>query len=147
LGVLAVRLLRAAAVLLCWLPAFARGDIFVIVNAANPVTALTQKEVLDIYMGRRRAFPSGEYVLPFDQSRNGAARERFYQMLTGMSLSQVNGYWSRLIFTGQMLPPQPLADDATVLDVVRRNPDAIGYVERPPRDAAVTIILVLKAAS
>lgn len=141
-----MRYLRAAAFLLCSLPAFARSDIFVVVNAANPVTALTQKQVLDIYMGRRRAFPGGEYVLPFDQSRNGAAREEFYQLLTGMSLSQVNGYWSRLIFTGQMLPPEPLPDDTAVLDVVSRNRDAIGYVGRPPRDASVNVILVLKRA-
>jgi len=139
-----LRNLRVLALLLSALPAWARGDIFVIVNPANPVNALTQKEVLDIYMGRKRAFPSGEYVLSFDQARDGVVREQFYRMLTGMSLSQVNGYWSRLMFTGQLLPPQPLPDDSAVLDVVRRNPGAIGYVETPPEDSSVTVILVLK---
>lgn len=139
-----MRTLRILVLILGSLPACARSDIFVIVNAANPVGALTQKEVLDIYMGRKRAFPSGEYVLSFDQARDGPVREQFYKALTGMSLSQVNGYWSRLMFTGQLLPPQPLPDDSAVLDVVRRNPGAIGYVEAPPDDEAVNVILVLK---
>jgi len=139
-----MRSLCVLALILTAMPVCARGDIFVIVNAANPVAALSQKEVLDIYMGRKRAFPSGEYVLSFDQARDGVVREQFYRMLTGMSLSQVNGYWSRLMFTGQLLPPQPLPDDSAVLDVVRRNTGAIGYVETPPSDNSVTVILVLK---
>jgi hypothetical protein len=139
-----MRIVRAIAFLLCSLPAHARSDIFVIVNPANSTATMTQKQVLDIYMGRRRAFPAGGYVLPFDHARDGAARQQFYRALTGMSLSQVNGYWSRLMFTGQMMPPQPLADDNAVLEIVRRNPSAIGYVETPPKDKSVTVILVLK---
>jgi len=140
-----MRALRILALILSTLPLYARSDIFVIVNAANPVGPLSQKEVLDIYMGRKRVFPTGEYVLSFDQARDGAVREQFYKMLTGMSLSQVNGYWSRLMFTGQLLPPQTLPDDKTVLEVVRRNSGAIGYVEAPPTDdPSVMVILVLK---
>lgn len=142
-----MRILCAVVLYLAALPAVAASDIFVIVNAANPVGALNRKEVLDIYMGRRRAFPSGEYALSFDQARDGPVRLRFYRMLTGMSLSQVNGYWSRLMFSGQVLPPQPLPDDGAVLEAVRRHPGAIGYVESAPADPAVTVILVLKNAS
>src|SRR5579872_2448256 len=89
----------------------ASGDIFVITNNANPLHGATNKEVVDIYMGRKRAFADGSAVLPLDQARGGAVRQQFYFSLTGMTLSQINGYWSRLIFTGQMLPPQELPDD------------------------------------
>lgn len=134
--------------LAAWLSAgSASADIFVIVNRANPVQNLTNKELVDIYMGRKRVFAGGQYVLAFDQSRDGEVRERFYELLTGMTLSQVNGYWSRLIFTGQMLPPKALPDDRAVLESVRNNPGAIGYVESLPKDDTIKVVLQLKQAS
>lgn len=122
------------------LPSLAWGDIFVIVSASNPIPAMSQKDVVDIYMGRKRTFPTGEYAFPLDMPRDGPLRQRFYAAMTGMSLSQVNGYWSRLVFTGQVLPPQPLPDTNTMLEVVRRNPGAIGYVDVKPHDPGIKVV-------
>lgn len=126
------------------LPALARADLYVIVNANNPVTTMTKSAVVDIYMGRKRAFSGSDYALPFDQSRDGPVRERFYALLTGMSLSQVNGYWARLMFTGQVLPPESLQNDSAVLEIVRRNTGAVGYVESEPNVPGVKVVLRLK---
>jgi hypothetical protein len=48
------------------------------------------------------------------------------------------------MFSGQTMPPQPLPSEATVLDVVKRNPSAIGYLGQEPGDAGVRVVLVLK---
>lgn len=122
----------------------AQADIYVVVNTANPVAELSRKDVIDIFMGRKRAFPGGEYAMPLDQRRDGQVRERFYRALTGMSLSQVNGYWSRLVFTGQTMPPQPLTDDSDVREVVRKNAGAIGYLDHAPTDPSLKVVLQLK---
>lgn len=122
----------------------AQADIYVVVPAASPVKAMTQKEVTDLYMGRSRAFPGGEFALPFDLPRDNPGRAAFYQALTGMGAAQVNSYWSRLMFAGQTMPPQPLPTEAAMADVVKRNPSAIGYLLQEPADKALRVVLQLK---
>jgi hypothetical protein len=135
-------LLIGAAVALAGLPA--RADFYLVVNATNAARALTQKEVVDLYMGRSRAFPGGDFALVFDLPRDHPRRAAFYQALTGMTAAQVNSYWSRLMFAGQSMPPQPLPDEAAMLDLVRRNPSALGWLDSAPSDKGVRVVLVLK---
>jgi ABC-type phosphate transport system substrate-binding protein len=120
------------------------ADIAVIVHPSNPLTAMSTKEVADIYLGRTRVFSSGEYALAFDQARESTLRGAFFQKLTGMTLQQANTYWSRLMFTGQMLPPTPLPDEAAAVEVVRRNPGAIAYVRATAVTSSVRTVLTLK---
>ncbi len=125
-------------------PTDSRADIYVVVQAANPTRALTQKEATDLFMGRTRAFANGDFALPFDLPRDSATRAAFYLALTGMSPAQVNSYWSRLMFTGQTMPPQALPAEAAMVDIVKRNPSAIGYLSTEPTDKGLRILLVLK---
>jgi len=122
----------------------AHADIYVVVPAANDVRPMTAKEVVDIYMGRVRAFPGGAFAQPFDLPRDHPGRAAFYQALTGMSAAQINSYWSRLMFSGRVMPPQPLDGEAAMADVLRRNPNAIGYLLQEPADRSVHVVLVLK---
>lgn len=143
------RYFRAGHWLLAWVLAAAaaapaRADLYVVVHVDNPSRAMTQKEVLDLYMGRSRVFAHGDVALPFDLPRDSAGRERFYLALAGMGLSQVNSYWSRLMFTGQSMPPLPMPGEAEMLAIVRRNPNAIGYVANEPNDRGVRTVLVLR---
>jgi hypothetical protein len=132
----------AAAVLAWCMPALA--DVLVIVNATNPTKSFSQKEVVDLYMGRNRTFPGGDYAMVFDLPRDNAVRAEFYLQITGMSAAQINSYWSRLMFTGQTLPPQPLPNEAAVIDMVKRNPSAVGYVTNEPPDHGVRVVLTLR---
>jgi hypothetical protein len=133
--------------LACLCPGPARADFFLIVNAGNPQSALTQKEAVDLFMGRQRSFPRGEFALMFDLPRDSPQREAFYKALTGMSLVQVNSYWARLMFAGQSLPPQPLPNETAMLDIVRLNPSALGWVSKEPNDKQIRTVLVLKDAN
>ena len=141
----AIAAMLAAALGLC--TGAARADIYVVVNAANPVQAMTRKEALNLFMGRTRAFTTADFAAPFDLPREHAVRDQFYQLLTGMGPAQVNSYWARLMFTGQTLPPQAVADEAALADAVRRNPAAIGYLSQEPADKGLRVVLVLKGTS
>lgn len=126
--------------------AAAHADLYVIVHPAHAGPDMTQGETLDLFMGRTRHFPGGQPALPVDQPRNSPARARFYRALTGMDLAQVNSYWARLMFSGQTMPPEPIASEAAVLAAVRQNPAAIGYVLAEPADRSVHVVFVLKEA-
>jgi hypothetical protein len=132
------------ALLAAWVPAAVRADTYVVVNAANPQRAMTQKEALDLFMGRTRSFDNGDFALLFDLPRDSAVRASFYQSLTGMSQAQVNSYWARLMFTGQTQPPQALPNEAAMLEIVKRNPSAVGYLSQEPADKSLRTVLVLK---
>ena len=58
-------LLLVAALTQGAVPATAAGDtLYVVVNAANPVRELTQRDVVALYTGRTRAFPNDLPALP-----------------------------------------------------------------------------------
>lgn len=120
------------------------ADTYLIVHPSNPTRSLTRKEAVDLYMGRHRAFPNGDYALLFDLPRDHPVRQQFYKGLTGLDPAQVNSYWSRLMFTGQTLPPQPLPNEATVQEMVRRNPSALGFVGQEPVDKSLRVVLIVK---
>ena len=139
------KLLRILAfALLAMFAPLARADFYIIVHASNPQRTMTQREVVDLFMGRSRAFVSGEFAIAFDLPRDSPRRAAFYQALTGMSAAQVTSYWSRLMFSGQSMPPQPLPDEAMMIEIVKRNPNAIGWVTREPTDKQVRTVFVIK---
>lgn len=121
----------------------AHAELAVIVNVRNKLDALSAREVQDIFLGRTRAFPNGRFALPIDQS--SPLRAEFYQALTARPVEQINAYWARIIFTGQASPPLQLPDDAAVLQTVRENEGAIGYVDKIHADNSVRVLLILPA--
>jgi hypothetical protein len=123
-----------------------RADFYVVVQANNPQPALTKKQALDLFMGRSRSFTNGDFALIFDLAHSNPKRAAFYRSLTGMSLAQINSYWSRLMFSGQSMPPQPLPDEATMAEIVKRNPNALGWLSSEPTDKQLRVVLVLKEA-
>lgn len=135
-------LLACALVLGTGLPA--RADVYVVAHAANPQQSLTQKEALDLFMGRSRAFPNGDFAQLFDLPPDSPVRLGFYQSLTGLSQAQINSYWSRLMFTGQTMRPRALASEQAMVDAVRQTPGALGYLSAEPADRSLRTLLVIK---
>jgi hypothetical protein len=145
LQALSRKMLALALLALAWcaLPARAADTMYVVVSAQSPVQQMTQKEVLALYTGRTRSFANGEAAKPLDQPRDSAAREAFYRALTGMDLARINSYWARLHFTGQVQPPQAIADERALLQRLRQDPSALGYLAEEPSDPAVRVVLRL----
>jgi ABC-type phosphate transport system substrate-binding protein len=119
----------------------AQAELVIIANIKNNIDTLTEKQVQDIFLGHTRLFPNGKFALPIDQS--SPLRAEFYEILTGRPVEQVNAYWARIIFTGQASPPQQLPDDKAVLQTVRENEGAIGYIDKTRVDNTVRILLRL----
>lgn len=125
----------------------AHADFYLVVQSANPQSSLTQKEAVDLFMGRNRAFRNGDPAQVYDMPRDSAQRAEFYQRLTGMGPAQVNSYWARLMFSGQTLPPQSVSDEGAMIETVKRNPSAIGWVRKEPADKQLRVLLVMKEAT
>ncbi|HXC58608.1 MAG TPA: hypothetical protein VN645_04775 [Steroidobacteraceae bacterium] len=129
------------AVLMLAAPA-ARADYYVVVSERNPVTMLSQKEALQIFMGRSRNFPDGRTATACDIG-DEALRAGFYRSLGGMSLPQVNSYWARLMFSGRSLPPQRMESESAMVERIGSDPTAIGWLPQAPRQKGLRTVLVL----
>ncbi len=125
----------------CSSPAWA--DLLLIVNSNNSINTLERKQVVDIFMGRATAFPNQQPAHTLDVVNANNLRAIFYKSLTGKNEAQVDAYWATLVFAGRMLPPEKLADEATVIKTVKNNPAAIGYVTRQTLPAGVKVVMEL----
>jgi ABC-type phosphate transport system substrate-binding protein len=103
-------------------------DFVVVVNAANPVNALTGDALSKLFLKKTARWGNGEDATPVDLSEGAAAREAFSQDVFHKSVDAIKSYWQSLIFSGRGVPPVELASDDAVLAYVRANSGAIGYV-------------------
>jgi ABC-type phosphate transport system substrate-binding protein len=107
----------------------ASGELAIIVNANNQVSEITAEQVASIFLGKSRRLPDGTKVIPIDQFEGEKPRAEFYSKIVQKSQSQLNSYWSRLIFTGKGQPPFAVTGDSEVLEFIASNPNMIGYVD------------------
>jgi len=117
----------------------------VVVNQANPVSSLTRAELSAIFMRRRRSWADGTEIRPIDHRVGALVRERFSRAVHGKSVAYVIRYWQRLIFAGRGIPPPEVQSAAAVMEAVRANRGAIGYIDAAtPVSANLKVIEVTK---
>lgn len=105
------------------------GDqLVVVVHQSNPISQLSKKQIIDIYMGRFNTFPEGTPAQPFDFPSGDSAKQEFYLLLLGKSERKVSAYWSRLLFSGRATPPKSAESKSQILAEIQRNPQSIAYV-------------------
>jgi len=117
-----------------------QAGVVVIVNAENTVLDFNQRQLVDLYMGRDLYFPNGQMAIRLDQSPDSKVRKNFYANLVGKSVAQVNAYWARLLFTGRASPPQVIRNSKDVLEAIRSNANAVGYIDEKDLEEGVRII-------
>lgn len=130
-------------IVLLLMPVSAVADIVVIVNSNNDITELTRRQVVDLYMGRTSFFPNGKKLQRYDQPINSTVRADFYFRMTQKPIAAINAYWARLLFTGRAAPPRVVSDHLEILEIIEKNPDAIGYLKEEHLNDRVTVVLKL----
>lgn len=119
------------------------AQLAVVVNVRSGVAAMTRSEVINIFFGRNRQFFNGLEAQPVDLVDAHPDRGRFYQMLVGKDLSEVNAYWSRQVFSGRMQPLPKVGSSEEALKWVASHPGGIGFVELAKADARVRVVYEL----
>ena len=125
----------------------AQAEIVVVVHPDSPIKAISAREVSDLYMGRTRNVRTENQsttVAVIEQSGNDKLRESFFRQLNGISVSQLNAYWARLRYSGDVLPPPTVSGSSLVIESVRRRRDAIGYINASEVTASVRVVLTLR---
>ena len=121
----------------------AEAGVSVVVNPSLTESGVSAEQIANIFLGKSNKLPSGAKVVPIDQEEGEGPRDLFYQKVVHKDASQLNAYWSRLIFTGKGQPPKAVLDDDEVLEFVASQPDAIGYMSSEAVDDSVKVIFTL----
>ena len=140
-----IKRLISSAVAACFLSGttVSMADIAIIVNPESGITSADAKQIAAVFLGKRSKV-GGESVVPVDQEEGQDSRDEFYTKVVGKTASQLNSYWSRLIFTGKGMPPDQVSADAEVVEVVADDVEMIGYVSPGAVDDSVRVILVIQ---
>jgi len=107
------------------------ATVKLIVNASNTLPSITRTKAADLFLKRVTRWDNGRAVTPVDLSEKNTARGAFCKELLGKETAWVKSYWQKMIFSGRATPPVELSSDAEVLDFIKNNADAIGYVGEP----------------
>ena len=118
------------------------SDAVVVVSAQSSVMALSQSEIVDIFLGNTRVLPNGDKAMPIDQAEGSSIRDEFYAKFAGKSAAQMKAHWSRIIFTGRGHPPKEAALDGEAKKRIVDNPNAIGYLDPRMVDSSVRVLQV-----
>jgi hypothetical protein len=113
------------------------GEIVVITNTANQASRMFSAQAAQFFLGTSNQFT------PVDQSKESPIRREFYQKLSGKTLSQVEGIWAKIEFSGKGSMPKAYASDAAVKKAVAADPTAIGYIDKASVDDTVKVLLTL----
>jgi len=132
-------MLAAAVAALALAPRLEAQSFVVIVNPANPVTAMSKLQVADLVLKRMPKWKTGQEAQPVDYG-DAAVREDFSKAVLGKSTSAVKAYWQQQLFAGKLVPPPEMAGERDVVAFVKSNPNAIGYVSKGAAADGVKII-------
>ncbi|MGF1734035.1 hypothetical protein [Photobacterium satsumensis] len=132
------------------LPAYGEDNIkdieFAVFSLNNDIPALTKSKARMLYKGKTKKLNGSIKIVLVDLPEKSIHREEFYNMLLGKSITQMNGYWASLSFSGKGTPPEELNSDDIkgIIEWLNANPNGIAYapVSAVPENANILITIL-----
>lgn len=100
----------------------------VIVNAANPTSALSKEDLARVYLKKMGSWKNGGAVTVVDLGPKSPIRAEFSMAVLGRDVPTMKNYWQQSLFSGRGVPPIEQPSEAQVVAFVAANQGAIGYV-------------------
>lgn len=111
-------------------PISANADVIVVVNKDMPIESISRIELKQIYLGRLNTLPGSQHHLqPIDQSERSNVFKVFYSEVVGFYGVKLQRYRARFLFSGKGRLPESAGSSEAILERVRKDPTAIGYVD------------------
>ena len=119
-----------------------RAQIAVVVGTSSEARDIDVDTLREIYLRRRRVWPSGRRVMPVNLPADHPVRDVFSRRVLGRDTRDLVGYWNRRYLEG-VQPPLVLKTPQAVCAYVAVEPDAIGYVPAGEVDEPACRVLLL----
>lgn len=103
------------------------ADVILITDKDNPVSSLSEKDVKQIFLGKKTSWDDGSTIIAFTQT-NPQVTELFAQKYLRKSFQQFNLYWKKAIFTGKGTPLHELSDSTKMKQFIAAQNGSLGYI-------------------
>jgi ABC-type phosphate transport system substrate-binding protein len=117
------------------------ADTVIIAHKGAPETILSEKDLQEIFLGKRVQWQDNSAIHPATVKEKGL-HSAFLKQYIKKSVSKWNAHWKRLVFAGNGTPPQQFDSEQELLEYVVETEGAIGYVDVETPVETVTIINV-----
>jgi len=108
----------------------AAEELVVIVNAANPNSALTVQQAKSYFMKKSGAWQNGEKVRPVDREGDSPERKAMLAKVLGLTSDELQRYWLEKQYAAAEQPAASVPDEASVLKFVAFFKGGIGFVTK-----------------
>ena len=112
----------------------------VVIGNPAGVDSLSQSDVKKLFLGKMKKLSNGADPVVIEYPDGTPIRADFHGIATNKSESQLQAYWSKLIFTGKGTPPKEANSSAEVISEVSSNPNAIGYIDSSEVTGSVKVL-------
>ena len=103
-------------------------ELVIVVNAANPNTALSLAQAKSYFMKKSGTWQNGEKVRPVDRDGDSPERKAMLAKVLGLSSDELKCYWLEKQYASADQPPASVPDEASVLKFVAFFKGGIGFV-------------------
>ncbi|MBN2030901.1 substrate-binding domain-containing protein [bacterium] len=100
----------------------------VIVNAANPVIAVSKKDLAKIFLKKVDKWDNGYEVHPVDLIENSPVRYVFTEEIHEKEIANIIAYWNKEFFKNQTSMPPQMQNEWDVISYIESDSGAIGYI-------------------
>lgn len=122
----------------------AYGEEYVLVcHKECPVDTLTSQEVERIFLGKMKEWPGGSSV-DIVVNSNEKIHVQFTRNMLNKSPSQLTNYWRKVLFSGRMMLPVLVENDADAKRYVVEHANAISYIGVTSLDTTLKEIIVIQ---
>ncbi len=126
---------------LAWLGSQANAETLIIVSADATVAKASRDDLHDLYLGKRSTL-GGYAVSELVVRADGDAHDAFVKNHLGVTASQFKTCWKKMVFTGQGSYPVSCATDADVVERIKKDKNAIGYIDAAsPHEGVKTVAI------
>ena len=119
---------------------------FAVFSMNGDIPPLTKSKTRMLYKGKTKKINGSIKIILVDLPEHSLHREEFYTMLLGKSVTQMNGYWASLSFSGKGAPPEELNSDdiKAIIEWLNANPNGIAYapISAVPENANILITVL-----
>jgi ABC-type phosphate transport system substrate-binding protein len=117
------------------------SDLVMIGNRSVPVSELSQEDIQNIYLGKKKNWDNGMKIMVATLV-DGAVTDKFLKDYVKKNSNTFDTYWKKQIFTGGGKPPVKFDKEKDLVEYVSSNKGALGYVSSQSVSENVKIILV-----
>lgn len=109
----------------------ASADVILVTAAKNPIDELDKREVQNLYKGRLTSV-KGKPLKPLNAAPGSIERKEFLNQMMKLNELDYTGYWHVRRYSGQGTPPLEVASQDELFELLKKQPEGIGYLWVPP---------------